>query len=57
MDNLFVHFSLFFIFFTDFILYFSPVLQFFRELFTFSATKLGLQIAEIAYFLQSQPLL
>lgn len=55
MDNLFVHFSLFFIFFTDFILYFSPVLQFFRELFTFYATKLGLQIAEIAYLLQSQP--
>ena len=42
-------------FFTDFILYFSPVLQFFRELFTFYATKLGLQIAEIAYLLQSQP--
>ena len=42
-------------FFTDFILCFSPVLQFFRELFTFYATKLGLQIAEIAYLLQSQP--
>ena len=36
-------------FFTDFILYFSPVLQFFRELFTFYATKLGLQIAEMVF--------
>ena len=55
MDNLFVHFSLF-LFFTDFILYFSPVLQFFRVAFLhFMSTKLGLQIAEIAYLLQSQP--
>ena len=54
MDNLFVHFSLF-LFFTDLFCIFLPVLQFFRELFTFYATKLGLQIAEIAYLLQSQP--
>ena len=56
MDNLFVHFSLFFIFLTILFCIFLPVsLQFFRELFTFYATKLGLQIAEIAYLLQSQP--
>lgn len=54
MDNLFVHFPLFFLFFTDFILYFSPVLPFFRELFTFYAIRRGLQVAEIVCLLQSQ---
>lgn len=53
MDNLLCIFTIFI--FYRFYSVFSPVLQFFRELFTFYATKLGLQIAEIAYLLQSQP--